>query len=84
MTVQNVASPNAPEAGYAAGLTAQQLHDFHRDGFLALPGFIDAPTVASMMATAAALVERWDPESQLAVFTTTEDQPHAKARHSNT
>lgn len=53
-------------------LTPDQLQSFHRDGFLVLPRFKDAPAIAALRARAMQMVEEFDPATRNAVFTTNE------------
>lgn len=64
-----------------SGLTKEQVEQFHQDGFLALPGFASKEQVAALMQRCHEMVEAWDPQLEarrLSVFTTKEEQSHAK------
>ncbi|NNG03810.1 MAG: phytanoyl-CoA dioxygenase family protein [Inquilinus sp.] len=54
------------------GLSAAQLADFDRDGFLVLEGFASPEACDALIARAAALVETFDPDSVRSVFSTTD------------
>ena len=51
-------------------LTASQLAEYHRDGFLVLPGFKPAAELDAARARAAALVEAFDPAQGASRFST--------------
>lgn len=53
-------------------LTPDQLQSFHRDGFLVLPHFKQAPAMEALRARALQIVEDFDPATRNAVFTTNE------------
>jgi len=62
-------------------LTRDQVDQFERVGFLALPGFATKEQVSNMMQRANEMVEAWDPELEkrrFSVFSTKEEQAHAK------
>lgn len=62
-------------------LSPEQLQRFSEDGFLALPSFASAETVAALRQRADSLVAGWDPyagAARLSVFSTREEQAHAK------
>jgi phytanoyl-CoA hydroxylase len=59
-------------------LSADQLADFQRDGFLVLPGFAPAESCAELKARAEALVDRFEPDAGVrSIFTTNEQTRHS-------
>eukprot|EP00775_Hariotina_reticulata_P010651 gene10651-10810_t len=65
-----------------AGLTPAQVQKFHEDGYLAIPNFASKQQVAAMIDRANQLVAAFDPSSsQRSVFSTQEDQKHAKDQY---
>lgn len=75
------ATINTATQSKVAGLTQEQIEGFHRDGFLALPGFASKEQVSAMMQRCHELVEEWDPQAEsrrFSVFSTKEEQSHAK------
>ena len=59
-------------------LSPEQLDDFRRDGFLALPGFVDPAACAQLKARAEALVDDFEPDEGVrSIFTTNEQTRHS-------
>jgi phytanoyl-CoA hydroxylase len=59
-------------------LTEQQLADYRRDGFLALPGFASREACAELMCRAEALVDDFEPDAGVrSIFTTNEQTRHS-------
>jgi phytanoyl-CoA hydroxylase len=61
----------------AAGLTADQLSSFARDGFVVLPGFVSTDACARLRRRAGELVEAFDADEHRTVFSPS-DQGHAR------
>jgi len=59
-------------------LTAEQIADYERDGFLVLPGFARRESCAALRERALAIVDEFEPTANRTVFTTNE-----QARNSN-
>jgi hypothetical protein len=55
-------------------LNAQQLDDFHRDGFLVLENFASPADCDALIARAAALLAGFEPAGQKSIFSTTEQE----------
>ncbi len=70
MNTKNKAS--AYEAPPGGALTRDMLDAFARDGFLVLENFVAAEACDALMARAAELVDRFDPDTVKSVFSTTE------------
>lgn len=58
-------------------LTDEQIADYHRDGFLVLPGFTSAESCRALKARAEEMLRAFDPEAHRSVFTTNEQSRHA-------
>jgi phytanoyl-CoA hydroxylase len=55
-------------------LTDEQVAQFHRDGFLVIPDFVDADAIAELRARATEIVEAWEPTGERTVFTTEQQE----------
>jgi phytanoyl-CoA hydroxylase len=55
-------------------LTPDQIAQFHRDGFLVIPGFKNAEEIASLRRRAEQIVDEFDPASTRSVFSTVEQE----------
>lgn len=55
-------------------LTDQQIESFHRDGFVAIPGFKALDECAALKAAAEQIVDDWVPSERQTVFTTAEQE----------
>lgn len=53
-------------------LTPAQIDDYHRQGFLILPGFVDRSTCDDLVRRAEDIVDAFDPGPRRSVFTTSE------------
>eukprot|EP00882_Tetradesmus_deserticola_P018771 GHRQ01020157.1.p1 GENE.GHRQ01020157.1~~GHRQ01020157.1.p1 ORF type:complete len:112 (-),score=18.04 GHRQ01020157.1:65-400(-) len=81
VAVRATAAAAAEASTYANGLSPQLVQRFREDGYLALPGFASKEQVAALMQRANELVEQWNPDLEarrFSVFTTKEEQAHAK------
>ena len=58
----------------SALLTDEQIASFERDGFIAVPDFMDSQTRASIRERAIDLVDNWEPSGENTVFTTEEQE----------
>lgn len=58
-------------------LSGIQIADYHRDGFLVLPDFVDANSCAALKTRAEQILHDFDPEAHRSVFTTNEQTRHA-------
>ena len=58
----------------ATTLTSEAIAQFHRDGFLVVPDFIDRGTCRALRDRADALVRDFDPGEALTIFTTKEQE----------
>lgn len=71
-SVYGAASGGADAAAAAAGLTPEQVAAFHRDGYLVIPGWWDAATIAAVKARADEMLMTFEPPAKHSVFTTKE------------
>ncbi|MEZ5296438.1 MAG: phytanoyl-CoA dioxygenase family protein [Ilumatobacteraceae bacterium] len=55
-------------------LSAEQVEQFRRDGFLVVPDFVDAAAIAELRQRAVEIVDEWEPTSERTVFTTEEQE----------
>jgi phytanoyl-CoA hydroxylase len=55
-------------------LSAEQRHQYDRDGFIVLPGFKNAAQIAALRARAEAIVDAFDPNESRAIFTTRDQE----------
>ena len=55
-------------------LTPEQISQFHRDGFLAIPDFVTEEARNRLKARAVELVDAWEPGEHRSVFTTDEQE----------
>jgi phytanoyl-CoA hydroxylase len=60
-------------------LSAQQLEDYQRNGFLVLERFKSPEAIAALRARATQIVEAFDPQSAASVFTTSRDSARTDA-----
>jgi phytanoyl-CoA hydroxylase len=58
-------------------LTESQIADYHRDGFLVLPGFTSPESCRAVKTRAEEMLRAFDPEAHRSVFTTNEQSRHA-------
>ncbi len=58
----------------AAMLSADQVEGFRRDGFLVVPDFVDAASIAELRTRAVEIVHEWEPTGERTVFTTEEQE----------
>lgn len=63
------------------GLTPAQLEQFRQDGILAIPGWLDAPTVESLKAACNKLLDDFSPESVPRSIFSTEEQSRTSDRY---
>jgi phytanoyl-CoA hydroxylase len=61
-------------------LTPEQVQQYHRDGYIALPGFKSDAEMAALRSRAEAIVDAFDPASSRTIFTTN-DQVRAVDRY---
>ena len=55
-------------------LSDEQVDRFHRDGFLAVPGFVGPESLTELKAAAERIVDEFEPPKRLNVFTTDEQE----------
>lgn len=58
-------------------LTEEQVAAYHRDGYLVVPGWWDAPTIAALKARMVDVMEHAELPPSKSVFTTDEQQRHS-------
>ena len=58
-------------------LTEAQIADFHRDGFLVVPDFVDVDACNRLKARAEKILHEFDPDHDRSIFTTNEQSRHA-------
>ena len=58
-------------------LNADQIADYHRDGFLVLPDFVSREACQQLKARAEQILHDFDPDAHRSVFTTNEQSRHA-------
>ena len=58
-------------------LTDSQIADYHRDGFLVIPGFEDVESCDRLKARAEKILHEFDPDQDRSIFTTNEQSRHA-------
>lgn len=64
-------------ASTAPVLTEEQVAAYHRDGYLVVPGWWDAPTIAALKARMVDVMEHAELPPSKSVFTTDEQQRHS-------
>jgi phytanoyl-CoA hydroxylase len=55
-------------------LSDDQAAQFHRDGFLVVPDFVDADAIAALRTRAVEIVDEWEPTGERTVFTTEQQE----------
>ncbi len=55
-------------------LDGDQIEQYHRDGFLVIPGFVDATACDELKAAANRIVSDFEPSGERTIFTTTEQE----------